>query len=271
MKKKPVKPAKKAAKKKKEPTLFERWADGFDWPQGITFEQKKLLHKLWRGSDTVRKHVYRQFKKMEKEEARRLLSFLFTHDTLQGKGARKDLHEKTVTGAALALWKKAGQDFTEKTVIKYLDGHGFSWSDNMPFYRFLSEMGGKESGKAIVRSMLYSHREVNDMRSVLQREKIGRHLESLAFRLLPKGNMGRLRLLKRYCRPLGALQGAKISLVQLAAATDPRILNNLPSNLKDPRQRTRIDYLRNTRRALEEKNLREVAETLKLIEPLKKK
>ena len=264
------KPAKKRAKKK-EPTVFEEWAERFDWPKGITFEQKKLFHRLWWGSATVRKHVYKKFRKMEEADARRVLSFIFSHDTLQNKGWRQDLHENTMTGAAMALWKKAGPEFTEKTVVRYLDRNPFGMEDKMPFFRFLSRIGGRESGKAIVRSMLYSHREVNSMASVLQREKIGEDLEALAFRLLPKGNMGRLRLLKRYCRPLGALQGAKISLVQFAAATDSRTLKNLPNNLKDSRQRTRIDYLRNTRRALEEKNLREVAETLKLIEPLKKK
>lgn len=269
---KPVKPAKKMAMgMKKEPTLFDKWADWFNWPKGITFEQKKLLRKLWRVSPTMRKQVYKKFREMEQADARRMLSFIFSHDKLQKGKWRSDLHEKTMTGATLALWEKAGREFTEKTVIKYLDEHGDNWKDNMPFYRFLSEIGGRDSGKAIVRSMLYSKREAENVSEWLERNKIGGYLEGLAFRLLPKGNKGRLQLLKRFCQSLGTFAGIKINLLQFAAAADKKILANLPSNLKDRRQRKRIEYLYSLRESLRTHSMREVAEALKLIEPLKKK
>ena len=103
--------------------------------------------------------------------------------------------------------------------------------------------------------------------------RIGDCLEELAFRLVPKGNKGRLKLVRQFCKGLGGEQHfdgpMKIQMLQAAAAIDPRILTNLPSNLKDRRQRKRIEYLQSLRDSLRTHSLREVAEALNLVKPKK--
>ena len=98
------------------------------------------------------------------------------------------------------------------------------------------------------------------------REGLAERLIELAFRSVPERNKTRLEVAERFFEPLAQ---DKAALLLMAIASQPKMIKNIPTDLKDTKQRRQFEYLKSLRDATKERSVEELAEALGLIKPKK--
>ena len=255
MRKRKTKPAESVARKlvRQRKGEFAQWAGSIPWPAGATTKVKRILFKLGKESETLKKKAMQSLKNeaMPPEEAANLLKAVFSINSLT---------PSTKSTVIKILARKAGEKAVPLLYGYKKEDRAFEFKQAIT--ETLAEMGHRPSIAQLVRllSSKYSRDAVHPFRprGLVYISPI----LNTAFAIAPEKSQARMKRAQKFFKELN--DPAKESLLLLYLALNPKELAKLPPNFKGKKHRHNIDYFVNLRTGAGESGIEELVKILKL-------